>query len=670
MKQYAIQPANLEFNAEGTPVSRDFDDVYFSNDNGLEETRYVFLDGNHLAERFATHTRPLFVVAESGFGTGLNFLTLWQAFAQFRQTHPQSRLQRLHFISFEKFPLSREDLLAAHQHWPELSEWAEQLHARWPLPLAGCHRLLLDEGRVTLDLWFGDINELTGQLDATLNHQVDAWFLDGFAPAKNPDMWTQNLFNAMARLARPGGTLATFTSAGFVRRGLQEAGFTMQKRKGFGRKREMLCGVMEQPIPAPSPAPWFARSGTEQREAAIIGGGIASALLSLALLRRGWQVTLYCADDKPAQGASGNRQGALYPLVSQHDPAIGLFFTPAFSFARQLYDSLPVDFAHDWCGVTQLGWDEKSQQKIAQMLALELPESLAVAVDAAGAEKITGLATSCGGISWPQGGWLCPAELTAATLQLAEKQGLRIHYQYALTALSSSETGWRLTFASGEQTDHQAVVLANGHQITRFAQTQQLPAYSVAGQVSHIPTTPALSALRQVLCYDGYLTPQNPATRQHCIGASYHRGSEDTAWREEDQQQNRQRLIDCFPDAGWAKEVDVSAGAARCGVRCATRDHLPMVGNVPDFDATLAAYASLASHPENATPAPVFPSLFMLGALGSRGLCSAPLCAEILAAQMSEEPIPMDARTLAALNPNRLWIRKLLKGKAVKTRES
>ncbi len=274
MKQYAIQPANLEFNAEGTPVSRDFDDVYFSNDNGLEETRYVFLGGNHLAQRFPVHSRPHFVVAESGFGTGLNFLTLWQAFAEFRDTHPDATLERLHFISFEKFPLTREDLTLAHQHWSELAPWATALQEQWPLPLAGCHRLLLDEGRVTLDLWFGDINELTSKLDDSLNQKVDAWFLDGFAPAKNPDMWTPTLFNAMARLARPGGTLATFTSAGFVRRGLQEAGFTMQKCKGFGRKREMLCGVMDQTLALPTSAPWFARTGTDKREAAIIGGGL------------------------------------------------------------------------------------------------------------------------------------------------------------------------------------------------------------------------------------------------------------------------------------------------------------------------------------------------------------------------------------------------------------
>nr|WP_209439244.1 bifunctional tRNA (5-methylaminomethyl-2-thiouridine)(34)-methyltransferase MnmD/FAD-dependent 5-carboxymethylaminomethyl-2-thiouridine(34) oxidoreductase MnmC [Intestinirhabdus alba] len=666
VKYNAIHPANLEFNAEGTPVSRDFDDVYFSNDNGLEETRYVFLGGNRLVERFAEHPRPQLVVAESGFGTGLNFLTLWQAFARFHQATPRATLRRLHFISFEKFPLTLADLREAHRRWPELAPWAEQLHARWPQPLAGCHRLLLDDGRVTLDLWFGDINALTEKLDDSLNRQVDAWFLDGFAPAKNPDMWTPSLFNAMARLARPDGTLATFTSAGFVRRGLQEAGFTMRKHKGFGRKREMLCGTMSAAAPIASAAPWFARVGSSRREAALIGGGIASALLALALLRRGWQVTLYCADGQPAQGASGNRQGALYPLLSAHDPALAAFFPAAFTFARRLYDSLPVEFDHRWCGVTQLGWDEKSQQKIDQMLSLALPEALARAVTARDVAATAGVDTGCGGIQYPTGGWLSPAQLTAAALALAQRQGLVIHWNKRLVQLNRHPDRWQLRFSDGETAPAASVVLATGHNLNQLAQTAQLPVYAVGGQVSHIPGGEALSQLRQVLCYDGYLTPQNPATRSHCIGASYHRGVREMAFSEEDQQRNRQRLIDCFPDAVWAQEVDVSANDARVGVRCATRDHLPMVGGVPDYEATLAQYADLAHSTAKAAGAPVHPDLYMLGALGSRGLCSAPLCAEILAAQMSGEPIPLDADTLAALHPNRLWVRKLLKGKAVK----
>ena len=666
MKQNAIQPANLEFNAEGTPVSRDFDDVYFSNDNGLEETRYVFLDGNQLNARFPEHPRSQFVVAESGFGTGLNFLTLWQAFDQFRAAHPEARLQRLHFISFEKYPLTAHDLVLAHQHWPELRVWAEQLQAQWPQPIGGCHRLVLDGGRVTLDLWLGDINELTDKLDDSLNQKVDAWFLDGFAPAKNPDMWSEHLFAAMARLARPGATLATFTCAGFVRRGLQDAGFTMRKTKGFGRKREMLVGVMEQDNALPGRTPWFARRGAEQRETAIIGGGIASALLSLALLQRGWQVTLYCADAAPATGASGNRQGALYPLLTGHDPALSQFFPAAFTFARRLYDSLPVTFDHQWCGVTQLGWDEKSQRKIDQMLSLEMPAQIAETVDAQQVQALSGLATDCGGIHYPLGGWLCPAQLTAAAMTLAQSQGLSVHYEHQLESLEHIDGDWQLRFAHGAHARHASLVLANGHHISDFPQTEHLPVYPVGGQVSHIPATPNLKELRQVLCYDGYLTPQNPSNGHHCIGASYHRGETEIEYSEEDQQQNRQRLIDCFPQAEWAKEVDVSGGDARCGVRCATRDHLPMIGSVPDYDATLEAYENLAENRETAVSAPVYPNLFMLGALGSRGLCTAPLAAEILASQMSDEPIPMDGVTLAGLNPNRLWVRKLLKGKMVR----
>lgn len=667
MKHSTIKPATLDFNNEGTPVSRDFDDVYFSNDNGLEETRYVFLGGNQLPARFAQHSRTLFTVAETGFGTGLNFLTLWQAFDAFCAAHPDATLNRLHFVSFEKFPLQAQDFARAHAAWPELAPWAEKLHRQWPPLLAGCQRLLFDNGRVTLDLWLGDVNELLPDLDDALQGQVDAWFLDGFAPAKNPDMWTPQLFNAMARLARPGATLATFTSAGFVRRGLQDAGFTVRKSKGFGRKREMLTGVLESALPARSLTPWYQRQAGQGDDVAIVGGGIASALLALALLRRGKRVTLYCEDDAPAQGASGNRQGALYPLISHSNPALTRFFPAAFTFARRLYDALPVAFDHDWCGVTQLGWDEKSAAKIHEMLALDLPENVARGVDAQAVLARSGVNTDCGGIEYPLGGWLCPAQLTAGAIALAQQQGLTVHYRRSVRQLHHAGR-WLLDFADGQQAAHDVVVLANGSRLNQFAQTAMQPVYPVAGQVSHIPTAPQLSALRQVLCYDGYLTPMNPQNRHHCIGASYHRGLENAQYSEDDQQHNRQRLIDCFPDQAWPREVDVSAGEARVGVRCATRDHMPMVGNVADHPALLDQYHDLSRHsatPEKVPAAPVHPNLFMLGALGSRGLCSAPLAAEILAAQMCDEPLPMDGPTLAALNPNRLWVRKLLKGKAV-----
>ncbi|MCU5772815.1 bifunctional tRNA (5-methylaminomethyl-2-thiouridine)(34)-methyltransferase MnmD/FAD-dependent 5-carboxymethylaminomethyl-2-thiouridine(34) oxidoreductase MnmC [Erwiniaceae bacterium BAC15a-03b] len=668
MKLSPVEHAELSWNDQGTPVSRAFDDIYFSNQNGLEETRYVFLAGNNLPARFSDHPRELFITAETGFGTGLNFLVLWQAFDQFRREDPQATLQRLHFISVEKYPLTRADLAAAQAHWPELAPWAQQLQAQWPMALPGCHRLLLDGGRVTLDLWFGDINQLIDHFDDSLNRQVDAWFLDGFAPSKNPEMWTPQLFATMARLARPGGTMATFTVAGFVRRGLIDAGFAAVRHKGFGEKRHMLIGTLNQAPEIAATAPWYARPAAVGEDIAIIGGGVASAVLALALLRRNKRVTLYCADEAPALGASGNRQGALYPLLNHHDEALKQFFPAAFTFARRLYDALPQTFEHQWCGVTQLGWDEKSREKITQMAAMELPAELAQIVDQQQAETLAGITTGCGGITYPDGGWLSPAELTATVLDLANQQGLRIHWLHRLEQLDPLQPGWQLTFADGKTATHQNVVLATGHALASLPQSAQLPVYAVAGQVSHIPSQGELSALQQVLCYDGYLTPRSPQFGTHCIGASYRRGEVTTDYRDADQQENRARLIRCLPDCRWPQQVDVSAAEARCGVRCATRDHLPMAGALADYQQTLSAYAglrdSLAAGAE-IVPAPLWPQLFVLGALGSRGLCSAPLAAEILAAQLCAEPIPLDAATLAALNPNRYWVRKLLKGKAV-----
>ncbi|MFC3396236.1 bifunctional tRNA (5-methylaminomethyl-2-thiouridine)(34)-methyltransferase MnmD/FAD-dependent 5-carboxymethylaminomethyl-2-thiouridine(34) oxidoreductase MnmC [Brenneria rubrifaciens] len=672
MNNRPIQHASLNWNEQGTPVSQQFDDVYFSNQDGLAETRYVFLQGNQFPERFLTHPRASCVIAETGFGTGLNFLALWQAFDQFRTQWSETTLQRLHFISFEKFPLRQQDLAVAHAQWPELARYADALRQQWPFPLPGCHRLILAEGRITLDLWFGDVNALLPALDDSLNHQIDAWFLDGFAPAKNPDMWTDNLFQSMARLCREQGTFATFTAAGFVRRGLQQTGFSVSKIKGFGQKREMLSGILPAALPAPSSMPWYARpAATPTHDIAIVGGGIASVLTALALQRRGATITLYCAQAQPAMGASGNRQGALYPLLNDKHDALSRFFATAFTFARRQYAALAaqgVAFEHQWCGVSQLAYDEKSARKIEQILRGKWPRELVLGVTARQLEEKNGLALGVGGVTYPDGGWLCPAELTASAITLAKKQGLIARMNTPVAAIAPTDDGWTLTLGEGQQATHAALILANGHQLSDWPQTRRLPCYPVRGQVSHIPTTPALQRLQQVLCYDGYLTPVSPRHQEHCIGASYRRGDTGNDYREAEQQENCQRLLSCLPAAGWTAQIDVSGRKARQGVRCALRDHLPLLGAVPDYRRTLDVYQDLLHRQrdtQNLPSAPVYPNLFIIGALGSRGLCSAPLSAEILASQIYGEPLPLDRETLAALSPNRFWIRKLLKGRPV-----
>ncbi|UKA07014.1 bifunctional tRNA (5-methylaminomethyl-2-thiouridine)(34)-methyltransferase MnmD/FAD-dependent 5-carboxymethylaminomethyl-2-thiouridine(34) oxidoreductase MnmC [Photobacterium damselae subsp. damselae] len=700
-----IENAVLDWNELGTPVSNDFDDVYFSNANGLEETRYVFLQQNGLPDRWNAFSRRRFVVAETGFGTGLNFLALWQQFKAFRAENPDATVKELHFISFEKFPVTLDDLKKAHLSWPELSDLAEQLHAHYPPAVADCHRIILEDGLITLDLWFGDIQDCMPQVWTGDEGIVDAWFLDGFAPSKNLAMWNLDVYKGMRNLARSGCTLATFTAAGFVRRELIEAGFEMKKAKGFGHKREMLTGTIGERSAPSNTKPWYhisarAENDTAQtlNDIAIIGGGVASAATALSLVRRGQTVTLYCKDEKPAQGASGNKQGAVYPLLNGNHNALSRFFAPAFVFARQFVEQAAQNrqFDHDWCGVVQLAFGEdtssqvtsdeskerkeeriegekeadmrnKQRIKLDKMLAGGFPNELICALDHQQTREVTGVETGFDGVNYPLGGWLCPKELTRALIEQAQATGLlTLHTQSEVCKLQQeSDQRWQLQFSDGQSKQHACVVIANGHRFTDFEQTAKIPAYSVRGQVSHIPTNEQLSKLKTVLCYDGYLTPENPHSHTHCIGASYDRNSVDLAFSEQNQHDNRQRLIDCLPQAEWAKSVDVSDNQARVGVRCATRDHLPFMGNVCRYDELLTQYENLKEMQACADKVPVYNNLFALIGLGSRGLSSAPLVGEMIASQICGDPLPMPLSVLEALHPGRMWVRKLVKGKAL-----
>ncbi len=668
MQPTPIEHAQLDWNDAGNPISQQFDDVYFSNVNGLEETRYVFLKQNDLPQRWEDGNTRRFVIAETGFGTGLNFLATWQAFEAHLKNHPNALTQELHFISVEKFPITQCDLTKAHLSWPELHEWAMQLHEHYPPAVAGLHRIVLADGKITLDLWFGDIADGFSQFPCPEKGLVDAWFLDGFAPSKNLAMWHDDRFKDMARLSKQGGTVATFTAAGFVRRGLIAAGFDMKKVKGFGTKREMIRGTLNERHDRGNIAPYYDYSASDAHDIAIIGGGIASLTTALALLRRGRKITLYCQDDSVAQGASGNRQGALYPLISAHNDNLTQFFIPAFLFARQLSDNIAkmTLFDHDWCGVTQLAYDEKSRKKLNKMLELPISSTIIHALDTTQTEQMLGLSTQHESIYYPLGGWLCPQQLTQALLaQCQTFSDFTLHLNTKIEQLDQ-QNAWCLS-GQNKQFFHQAVILANGHQFAQFSQTKRLPATPVRGQVSHIPTNSDLEKLKTVLCYDGYMTPVNPNNQHHCIGASYDRHDIDVKYHPEDQIDNKARLVKCIPEADWPNRVDISEAQARVGVRCVTRDHLPFVGNVCQFEVAQTQYVDLHLAPKQAKALPNYNNLYTITGLGARGLCSAPLLGELLASQICGDPLPVTVNVLNALHPARLWVRKWLKGKEVPT---
>ena len=668
---FTIQHAKIHFNQENTPVSDKFDDVYFSNQDGLAETHYVFLEGNQLWERWVNYQEAHFVIAETGFGTGLNFFAVTTLFGEFRQKYPNSPLKRLYFISFEKYPLALDALQQAHLAYPQFSHLAQHLQQHWLNPIQGCKRFHFDE--TTLDLWFGDVAENLPQLGDYMNDKIDAWFLDGFAPSKNPDMWNEQLYQQMFRFTKPQGTFATFTAASAVRKGLENAGFNITKRKGFGKKRECLSGQKTHEKLTALSLPWFhsQSANLNEQDIAIIGGGIASLCTAISLLKRGAKITIYCEDEQTALNASGNKQGAFYPQLSDDNERNIRFYIHAFAYGLQFLQwaiQQKIEFEHEFCGVALCAYNDKAESKLNKIAALNLPSDLYQFLNQTELSKKVGLPLPFGGGFIPQGAWLAPRQLVQHAFAFLEKQGVQIKISQKVTALSQTENGWQITTAENKTFNHEVVVLANGHKLTDFEQTQKLPLYPVRGQVSQIPTSANLLKLKTVLCYDGYLTPVDQAKASHCIGASHVRDNATREFSLTEQQENQQKIQQNIPE-DWTKEVDTSGNLARIGVRCSVRDLTPMMGAVPHFSAQQVQYQNLFNLRRRKQPieqAENYSNLYLIGALGSRGLTSAPFLGETLASLIYGEPLPMSEELIHNLMPNRSWVRRWLKGAEVK----
>ena len=668
---FTIQHAKIHFNQENTPVSDKFDDVYFSNQDGLAETHYVFLEGNQLWERWVNYQEAHFVIAETGFGTGLNFFAVTTLFREFRQKHPDSPLKRLYFTSFEKYPLPLDALQQAHLAYPQFSHLAQHLQQNWLNPIQGCYRFHFDE--TTLDLWFGDVAENLPQLGDYMNGKIDAWFLDGFAPSKNPDMWNEQLYQQMFRFTKPQGTFATFTAASAVRKSLENAGFDITKRKGFGKKRECLSGQKTHEKLTALSAPWFHSqpANLNKQDIAIIGGGIASLCTAISLVKRGAKITIYCEDEQTALNASGNKQGAFYPQLSDDNERNIRFYIHAFAYGHQFLQwaiQHKIEFEHEFCGVALCAYNEKAESKLNKIAALNLPSDLYQSLSQTELSEKVGLPLPFGGGFIPQGAWLAPRQLVQHAFAFLEKQGVQIKTSQKVTALSQTENGWQITTAENKTFNHEVVVLANGHKLTDFEQTQKLPLYPVRGQVSQIPTSANLLKLKTVLCYDGYLTPVDQAKTSHCIGASHVRDNATREFSLTEQQENQQKIQQNIPE-DWTKEVDTSGNLARIGVRCSVRDLTPMMGAVPHFSAQQVQYQNLFNLRRRKQPieqAENYSNLYLIGALGSRGLTSAPFLGETLASLIYGEPLPMSEELIHNLMPNRSWVRRWLKGAEVK----
>ncbi len=599
-----VATARLARDASGTPYSTEYQDVYHSAQGGLDQARHVFLAGNGLPERW--RGRPSFAIVETGFGIGLNFLATWDTWRA-----DASRSRRLHFVSIESRPFAADALAAALEPFPAVAPLARALLAVWPPAFAGFHRLHFDAGRVILTLLFGDAGELLPQLVA----RVDALYLDGFAPARNPQIWTPQVVRELARVARPGATLATWTVASGVRTVLADAGFRVEKRAGFAAKREMLHGVRDGAEE---------KSAGPSRRAVIVGGSLAGTLAAERLAARDWDVEVL----EERSGHAPPAVGLVRPIANLRDALNARISRGAFLYALQHFRALQHDGYHlAWnrCGVLQLAEDEDESERFRAIARAQgYPPEFLEFVDAKRAREIARRPVRGAGWWFPSGATVSPSSFGIASVARAGER-MRRRTGARVERVAHEGGAWR-AYDRDERVLAEAalLVLANASDAARLLPEARLRLARVRGQLSYLPPAPARD-LGIVVSGSGYVAPRFDGG--HVVGATYQHDDADASVRTADHERNLEHAESMLP--GFAADADPAALDGWTGFRTTVPDRLPIAG------------------------ATGVEGIHVLTGLGSRGLLWGPLAAEALASAIEGEPLPMARDHAGAISPRR-----------------
>lgn len=596
----------ISISDDGTPVSGVSGDIYFSKAGGVAETRHVFLTGVGAPEFWRKSARVR--IGELGFGTGLNFLVTWHDWKATAPTDAQ-----LDYMAVEGYPIPLGQLRAILDHVPELASEAEALLSAWPVRVGGVHRLAFDGGRVRLTLLFGEARDMLARADGI----VDAWYLDGFAPSKNPDMWSDDVLSHVRRLSAPGARVATFSAAGAVRRALADLGFAVEKRSGFGRKRDCIAAV----LPGERPE-------TPCKTVAVVGAGIAGGTLVRALSARGMNCTLIDRADAPGAGASGNPAALLAPRLPRERTALGRIMASSYLYAVRFYDALAAEGAAVWQGarggLALARNEDQAERQSRARAAFDWPEDVMREVDAREATALCGIDVDKGGLWFSGAGTLCPPAITAHLARDAP------YLQTSVDTYEKTDAGWLLRDLDGADIGcFDTVALAAGTGVMGLPGAERWPLRANRGQIAYLPEL--TSGPNVPVTYGGYLSPRiglPTGEAGHVLGATYARRDE-------------------MPSEDW----ETLRGVDDAHMVELMREHLPGIktagprGGRVSLRATIRDYVPLAG--------PADEGFYVSGGLGSRGFLTAPLLSELIADQLTVAPLPLEADLVAALDPGR-----------------
>jgi tRNA 5-methylaminomethyl-2-thiouridine biosynthesis bifunctional protein len=636
-----------EIDATDAHRSTAFNDYYFSITDPIGERQTIFIEGNYLPERFQSlEANQTIRIGETGFGTGLTFLV---ACDQFLKHAPQNA--RLQWISTERYPMRQSDITKALGALPlttDLRQLADDLCCVWPQLIPTCHRRLFKDGRITLDLHFGDSTDIVSNLSG----MVDAWCLDGFSPDRNPESWTPALFQAIADHSHSGTTLSTFSAARIVRDGLSEAGFSVSKVPGFGGKRERLVaqfsGSAKQLVWAPK------QHIGDMGRIAIVGGGLAGAWTAHAFAKRGMPVTVF-EKESPASGASGNLQGITYAKLSIEATPNSLLQLQALAHLMTWFQMFP-DNVWQHTGVLLLAQSPKEQAHQAKLLeALPKTDPLLVSVSQAEASGLCGQKLRFGGLHIPAGGWLNPKQCVNTLL---DHPLIEVKSYHQIQSVESTDDGSMLqvTSSSDRMTSHPCdlVIWANAREASEFVQLP-LPLKPVRGQVTTLKQT---TDIKMPICGDAYVAPASNGVMT--CGATYRPNSDDLTADPQDDQTNIDAINRLMDRPLWCQNDILDR---RVSIRTATPDYAPVIGQIAGHDAWIELLERLR-HDASFEPTEALPFIrgqYVLAGLGSRGTLTAPMAAEILVSQVLGEVLPVAEHARHALAPDRFLRRTLIR---------
>ena len=703
----SIQHADIEWKTN-VPYSKHFDDIYYSTTNGYQESEYNFQQQTSLKSRWKNRSaQQSFTIIETGFGSGLNFFISWKNWK-----NAEKKPKHLYYISTELYPLKPEQIQHAINDWPELTPFLNEFIDQYPLPTQGFHYRQFSADNLTLILLFGDATERLTEM----TRPADTWFLNGFNPKKNPDLWSSALFQQINRLSKADTNLATYISSIEIQRKLAVINFDVEKRSGYGKKREMLVSTRNlnhpsnrntdsntntnpntntnawlnqspnnnTPVKGASTSagqadkkPWFNVQSTvkfTEKSAVIIGAGIAGMCCAASLAQRGWNVTVLEKNNHCAEEGSGNPWGALYTRFNTHPSPINQFFQSSFNYSvgymNALHKQSPLEGFWNPCGLLQCAFSDKEEEQL-QALAKSgfWPKSLLSYKTPKQASAIAGVTIDRPGLWIPSSGLVSPKLLCQYLLK--QHSNIQLHCNQHVASLTpttkNQQNYWQLLDSDSKLiSESQIVIIANAHAAHKLNPTRYLPVSQIRGQLSYFPCTETSKQLKTIVSYEGYILPSDRLTNNghsHLLGATFHPKDNDPNLRKKDHEQNLLQLSRVSEDlATQLKKNNANEPlAGRVGFRCQSPDYLPMVGPIPVLEQFIADYKDLrvGKLKKDYPTGTYHPGLYCNVAHGSKGLISAPISAEIITSYIENSPQPLPKKLLHSVHPARFIIRKL-----------